>query len=156
MYSIQLWIHHTPPRLPWCSALFLHKKLLSIRLQRDTSMSIRLPSPLTFMWRLFRWQRKWLNAWKNLSSSAVEGLAMNSFQTYTSCCVFQGRYKLHQRNVSDGIAHCADLKSTWQRPWLKSKSLLHLLWWTLNYAANWPESNNRHPCTEASKMSPSC
>ena len=67
---------------------------------------------------------------KDLFSCAVEGLAMNSFQTCTSCCVFQICYKLHQQNVRDGIAHCADLKSTWQRPWLKSESPLHLLWWT--------------------------
>ena len=42
----------------------------------------RLPSPLIFMWRLFRWQHKWLNAGKILSesNSAVESLAMNSFQ----------------------------------------------------------------------------
>ena len=68
-------------------------------------MSIRLPSHLIFMWRLFRWQRKWLNAEK----SAVESLAMNSFQT-SSSCVFQVRYKLHQQNVSDGLAQKADLK----------------------------------------------
>ena len=41
---------------------------------------------------------------KDLSSGAVDGLAMNSFQT-SSCCVFQVRYyKLHKQNVSDGLA----------------------------------------------------
>ena len=49
---------------------------------------------------------------------------MNSLQTYKSCCVFQVRYKLHQQNVSDGLAHCVALKSTWQRPWLKSETFL--------------------------------
>ena len=38
----------------------------------------------TSMWRLFLWRRKWLNAKKDLSSSAVDSLAMNSFQTYTT------------------------------------------------------------------------
>ena len=55
-------------------------------------MSIRIPSALIFMLRgLLRWQRKWLNAEKDLSSSAVDSLAMNCFQT-SSCCVFQARY----------------------------------------------------------------
>jgi len=52
---------------------------------------------------------------KTFLSSAVEGLAMNSFQTSTSC-VFQVCYKLHQENMSDGSADCTDLQSTWQRP----------------------------------------
>ena len=53
---------------------------------------------------LFCQQRKWFNVENDLSSSAVEVLAMNSFQT-SSCCVFQARYKLHQQNLSNGLAH---------------------------------------------------
>ena len=40
------------------------------------------------MWRLFRWRRKWLNAKKDPSSSAVDGLAMNSFQTYATFAAY--------------------------------------------------------------------
>ena len=53
---------------------------------------------------LFCQQRKWFNVENDLSSSAVEVLAINSFQT-SSCCVFQARYKLHQQNLSNGLAH---------------------------------------------------
>ena len=69
----------------------------------------------------FSWGRFYIggtsgSTWKkDLSSSAVEGLAMNSFQTSTSC-IFQVCYKLHQQNMSDGSAPCTDLQSTWQRP----------------------------------------
>ena len=82
-----------PPRLPRCSAFSLNKSYSSVSgSERETSMSIRIPSALIFMWcGLFRWQPKWLNAEKDLSSSAVDSLAMNSFQT-SSCCVFQVRY----------------------------------------------------------------
>ena len=38
--------------------------------------------------------------------------------------------QLHMQKVSDGVAHCVDFKSTWQRPRLKSESQLHLLWRT--------------------------
>ena len=52
-------------------------------------MSIRLPAPLIFMWRLFRGQRKWLKAEKDLSSSAVEVVAMNSLQTSSAAAYFK-------------------------------------------------------------------
>ena len=82
-----------PPRLPRCSAFSLNKSYSSVSgSESETSMSIRILSALIFMWcGLFRWQPKWLNAEKDLSSSAVDSLAMNSFQT-SSCCVFQVRY----------------------------------------------------------------
>ena len=81
------------------------------------------------MWLLFHWWCKWLNAeLKDLFSNVVENLAI-VFQNYSSCCVFQVCYKLQQQNVSDGIAYCADLKSTWQRPWLKSEHPLHHANW---------------------------
>ena len=121
-------ISYMPPRLPWFGAFSLHKCYSVSGSEGETWMSIRLPSPRIFI--LFFWRCKWLNAEKDLFSCAVEGLAMNSFQTYASCCVFQICYKWHEQNVPDGITHCADLKSTWQRPWLKSESPLHLLWWT--------------------------
>ena len=57
------------------------------------------------------------------------------------------------------MAHCADLKSTWQRPWLKSESLLHLLWWTSITScklASHKSNNNCHLCTEVSIKSPFC
>ena len=111
-------ISYMPPRLPWCGAFSLHKCYSVSGSEGETSMSIRLPSPRIFI--LFFWRCKWLNAEKDLFSCAVEGLAMNSFQAYTSCCIFQICYQLHQQNVREGIAHCADLKSTSQRPWLKS------------------------------------
>ena len=70
-----------PPRFPRCSAFSLHKSYSVSGSESETSMSIRLPAPLIFMWRrLFRWQRKWLKAEKDLFSSAVEILAMNSLQ----------------------------------------------------------------------------
>ena len=80
-----------PPRLPRCSAFSLNKSYSSVSgSERETS--IRIPSALIFMWcGLFRWLRKWLNAEKDLSSSAVDSFAMNSFQT-SSCYVFQVRY----------------------------------------------------------------
>ena len=56
--------------------------------ENKASMSIRLQSPQIFMWRLFRWRRKWLNAKKDPSSSAVDGLAMNSFQTYATFAAY--------------------------------------------------------------------
>ena len=56
--------------------------------ENKTSTSIRLQSPQSFMWRLFRWRRKWLNAKKDLSSSAVDGIAMNSFQIYTTFAAY--------------------------------------------------------------------
>ena len=37
---------------------------------------------------------------------------MNSFQT-SSYCECQVRFKLHQQNVSDGLARCADLAQQW-------------------------------------------
>ena len=108
-----------PPKLPRCSAFSSHKSYSVSGSESETSMFNRIPSALIFMWRFFLWQRNWLNVKKDLSSGPVEGLAMNSFHT-SSCCVFQVRYyKLHKQNVSDGLAHCADLKSTWRRPWLK-------------------------------------
>ena len=112
-----------PPRLPRCSAFSLNKSYSVSDSGSETSMSIRIPSALVFTWLHFRWQRKWLNAAeKELSSSAVDSLAMDSFET-SCCCVFQVGYcKLHQQNVSNGLAHCADLKSTWRRPWLKRES----------------------------------
>ena len=63
-----------------CSAFSLHKSYSVSGSESETEMSVRLPSPLIFMWQLFCWQHKWLNAEENLSSSAVESLAMNSFQ----------------------------------------------------------------------------
>ena len=56
------------------------------------------------------------------------------------------------------IIYC-NLKSTWQRPWLKSESLLHLLWWTSIAScklASRKSNNNCHLCTKVSIMSPFC
>ena len=85
-------ISYMPPRLPWFGAFSLHKCYSVSGSESDTWMSIRLPSPRIFI--LFFWRCKWLNAEKDLFSCAVEGLAMNSFQTYASCCVFQICYKI--------------------------------------------------------------
>ena len=73
----------------------------------------------------------------------------------TSCCVFQVRYKLHQRNVSDGIVHCANSKKYLAATMVKERESAAFALMTLYYA-NWPTSKNRHPWTEASMMSPSC
>ena len=100
--------------------LFLKGYLHVVSDSENKTSMIRLQSPQIFMWRLFRWRRKWLIAKKDLSSSAVDGLAMNSFQTYTTFAAYFNQ--LHLQNVSDGIAHCADFKSTWQQPRLKSES----------------------------------
>ena len=88
---------------------------------------------------------------KDLSSSPVDGLAMNSFQT-SSCCVFQVRYyKLHKQNVSDGLAHCADLAATVTGAKVCCTcSDEHCI------TQIGPKANNRLLCTEASMMSPSC
>ena len=109
------------------------------------------PSALIFTWRFFLWQRKWLNVKKDLSSSPVDGLAMNSFQT-SSCCVFQVRYyKLHKQNVSDGLAHCADLAATVTGAKVRCTcSDEHCI------TQIGPKAKNRLLCTEASMMSPSC
>ena len=140
-----------PPRLPRCSAFSLNKSYSSVSgFERETS--IRIPSALIFMWcGLFRWQRKWLNAEKDLSSSAVDSFAMNSFQT-SSCCVFQVRYyKLHKQNVSDGLAHCADLAATVTGAKVRCTcSDEHCI------TQIGPKAKNRLLCTEASMMSPSC
>ena len=60
-----------PPRLPRCSAFSLHKSYSVSGSESETLMSIRLPSALIFMWRLFCWQCKWLKVEKDLSSSAA-------------------------------------------------------------------------------------
>ena len=103
-------------------------------------MTIRIISALIFMWRLFCWQRKWLIVEKDLCSSAAyfkyyvtgarEGDTRGVFlsphmspsRAPVLSCVhyFQAPamqaihyYKLHQQNVSDGLAHCTDLKGNW-------------------------------------------
>ena len=140
-----------PPRLPRCSAFSSHKSYSVSGSESETSMFIRIPSALIFMWRFFLWQRKWLNVKKDLSCGVVDGLAMNSFQT-SSCCVFQVRYyKLHKQNVSDGLAHCANLAATVTEARVRCTcSDEHCI------TQIGPKSNNRHLCTEASMMSPSC
>ena len=48
-----------PPRLPRCSAFSLHKSYSLSGSESETPMSIRIPSALIFMWRLFCWHCKW-------------------------------------------------------------------------------------------------
>ena len=60
-----------PSRLPRCTAFSLHKSYSVSGSESETPMSIRIPSALIFMWRLFCWQCKCFKVEKDLSSSAA-------------------------------------------------------------------------------------
>ena len=147
-----------PSRLPRCTAFSLHKSYSVSGSESETPMSIRIPSALIFMSRLFCWQCKCFKVEKDLSSSAayfkyyvtqpaqqapevVSQERMGAREGHTgrvflSPCVSPSRVpilscvhyfqapatqaihynKLHQQNVSDGLAHCTDLKGNWRRP----------------------------------------
>ena len=118
--------------------------------ENKTSMSIRLQSPQIFMWR-----HKWLKAKKDLSSSAVDCLAMNSFQTYTT---FAAYFKYD--TITSAESERRDSTLCRLPKYLTTTTTIEQESAALNghplHYANWLKSNYRQLCTEASMMSPSC
>ena len=54
-----------------CTAFSLHNSYSVSGFESETPMSIRIPSALIFMWRLFCWQCKCFKVEKDLSSGAA-------------------------------------------------------------------------------------
>ena len=102
--------------------LFLKGYLHVVSDSENKTSMIRLQSPQIFMWRLFRWRRKWLIAKKDLLVVQLTAWPWILSKLIQRLLRISTTIQLHLQNVSDGIAHCADFKSTWQQPRLKSES----------------------------------
>ena len=129
--------------------LFLKGYLHVVSDSENKTSMIRLQSPQIFMWRLFRWRRKWLIAKKDLSSSAVDGLAMNSFQTYTTFAAYFNHDTITSAECQRWHSTLCRLQKYLTTTTTKERESVHLLWWTCIHCII-------QLCKEASVMSPSC